>query len=128
MEQGGCLIMTVLLLGGPEILSGGCLIMTVLLEGPNIRSGGGAGGFGTLEENGVAGAGGGDCLKSGAGLKEGKEGNEVGKEVVWRFGCGWNFGCSMNTRGCTRAIGDFERCSSSVVMEKVEKFVMMGSR
>ena len=127
------MIWTVLRPDGPERLSGGCLIMIVLLlDGPENRSGGGGGGFATLEEmpgqSSAAGAGGGACLKSGAGLKEGRECDEVGKDVVWRLGCGWNFGCSMNTRGCTRAIGDFERCSSSVVMEQVEKFVMMGSR
>ena len=94
--------------------------MTVLLlEGPAVLCGGGAGGLGRLEKvvgrsSVVAGIGGGGCLKGGEGLKEGEE---VGR----------SFGCSMKSRGCTRAIGDEERTSSSVVLdivlEIVEKFV-----
>ncbi len=96
--------------------TGGCLTKTVLLlEGPEVLCGGGAGGLGRLEKvvglsSVVTGIGGGGCLKGGGGRKEGKE---VGR----------SFGCSMNSRGCTRAIGDDDRTSSSVVLEIVEKFV-----
>lgn len=100
----------------------------LLLEGPEVlSSGGGAGGFGKLGEvdgpsNAAAGLKIGGCLKNGAGLKEG--GEKSGWNFGWSFGC---FGCSMNSLGCTRAIGDDERTSSSVVvdivLEIVEKFV-----
>ena len=104
-------------------------MIVLLLEGPEIRSGGGAGGFEKLEEESVrsssAGAWGGDCLNSGAGLKEG---TVEGTEVVWRSGLGWKIGCAMNTRGWIRATGELLRFSSSDVWEKVEKLVKMGSR
>ncbi len=99
------------------------IIIVLLLEGFGIRCGGGGGGFGIVEKvvvvviKVVVVIGGGGCLNEGGGLKEGF----AGGPWYWKGSLG--FGCSMNNRGCTRAMGDDVRTSSSVVLEIVEKFV-----